>query len=136
LKPTHPRNKHMTADRPEQKSPELDVTAALRDVGGDFINSATNREDLHLFLSLAMVAWNVSVRGPSEAEEMIALFIERFECPTHRIRKADLDTRDKVLELAARKSRFYPDMRFVIREVKCQDRSDGLYLEVTQIEAV
>jgi len=130
-----PRNL-MSADNTAHELPAAEVTAAFKDVTGDFINCAANRSELDLFLSMAMMAWNVSVQGPSETEELIAEFIRRFESPTYRIRKGNLDTREKILELAARKIRFYPELKCVIREAKCQDRSDGLYLLVTWVEAV
>jgi len=126
----------MTAHSPGQPPPTVDLTTAFKDVAGDFIDSAKDTAELDLFLSMATTAWNVSVRGPAEADEMIATFIERFECRTFRVRKTTLDVRRKVLDLAARKARLYPALMVILREVQCQDRRDGLYLAVTRYEAV
>jgi hypothetical protein len=126
----------MPADSPVPCSPTVDLTTAFKDVAGEFIDSARDATELELFLSMATTAWNVSVRGPSEADEMISTFIERFECKTFQLRRATIDVRRRVLDLADRKTRLYPDLMVIIRETQCQDRRDGLYLAVTRAEAV
>jgi hypothetical protein len=126
----------MDSDGPSRESPTIDLTTAFKDVAGDFVDSARNKTELELFLGMAFVAWNVAVRGAGEAEEMISEFIRRFDCETFQIRKARIDTRRKMLDIAARKTRLYPDIKLIIREVQSQDRRDGLYLAVTQSDAV
>jgi hypothetical protein len=127
----------MTAHSPGQQTPPtVDLTTAFKDVAGDFIDSAKDAAELELFLALGTTAWNVSVRGPAEADEMIATFTDRFECRTFRVRRGMVDVRRKMLDLAARRTRLYPDLMVIICEVQCQDRRDGLYLAVTRHEAV
>ena len=106
----------MPADSPVPSSPTVDLTTAFKDVAGDFIDSAKDATELELFLSMATTAWNVSVRGPSEADDMVSTFIESFECKTFQVRKNTVDVRRKVLDLAARKTRLYPDLMVIIRE--------------------
>jgi hypothetical protein len=114
----------------------IDVTTAFKDVAGDFVDSARDQTELELLLGIAIAAWNVSVQGPDEADEMISDFIRNFECETFQVRKARIDTRRKILELAARKTRCYPNTKVILREVRCQDRRKGLYLAVTRYEPV
>ena len=115
----------MPADSPVPNSPTVDLTTAFKDVAGDFIDSARKRTELELFLSIAIAAWNVSVRGPAEADDMISTFIESFECKTFQVRRNTVDVRRKVLDLADRKTRLYPDLMVIIRESQCQDRREG-----------
>ncbi len=67
---------------------------------------------------------------------MISTFIERFRCQAFRVRKATVDVRRKILDSAARKTRLYPDLMVIIRDVEYQDRPDGLYLNVKRYDAV
>jgi hypothetical protein len=67
---------------------------------------------------------------------MISTFIESSECKTFQVRKNTVDVRRKVLDLADRKTRLYPDLMMIVREAQCQDRGEGLYLAVTRAEAV
>jgi hypothetical protein len=120
----------MPADKPSPRLPTVDLTTAFKDVAGDFIDSAKDAAELELFVGIGFVAWNVAVRGPAEADDMISTFIERIQCRTFRVRRATIEIRHKVLELAARKTRLYPELMAIIRDVEYQDRRDGLYLNV------
>ena len=125
----------MPADSATPGLRAADLTTAFKDVAGDFIDSAKDAADLELFVGIGHVAWNVAVRGPSEADEMIATFIERTQRKAFHVRRATIEVRDKVLDLAHRKTRLYPQLMVIIRDVEYQDRRNGLYLNVKRYDA-
>lgn len=113
---------------------KADLSAAFNDFAWDLIDSAESAEELELLASLATLAWNIAVQPREDHEEMIATFIDRFDCEQIPLHGTMLDTRQKVLEMAGRKHETYPDANVIIRQLDMEDRPDGLRVEIARFD--
>jgi len=111
------------------------IEKAFEAVVGDFVNSAETEEQLTLFSLIATAAWNVSLRAVEEREDLIRIFIERFNCPSFTWKGKTIETRGRILALCDRKVSIYPELKHVIKSLDVEGCEDGLRYSIVS-EAV
>lgn len=119
---------------PLQRRDAMEIGDSFKDVMNGFLDSARTEEQLTLFLLIATMAWNLSVHPQEEWPELLGAFIERFGCPSFEFGGQSIDTSKKIVELCARKTRMYPDLKHLIRELEVEDHKDGLKYSVVRFE--
>jgi hypothetical protein len=87
------------------------VPISFKEVVDDFVSSAETEEQLKIFPMIGVAARNLSNRTDAQREELIQIFIERFNCPTFTWHNTVIQTREKILELCGRKLRMYLELK-------------------------
>jgi hypothetical protein len=114
----------------------LDISLAFKEVVDDFVSSAETEEQFQLFPMIGVAAWNLSSRTEDQRDELIQVFIERFNCPTFIWNSTLIRTREKILELCSRKLRMYPELKQRIISLDVEGMEDGLKYDVVSIDGL
>jgi hypothetical protein len=59
----------------------VDISLAFKEGVDDFVSSAETEEQFQLFPMIGVAAWNLSSSTEDQREELIQVFIDRFNCP-------------------------------------------------------
>ena len=114
----------------------VDISLAFKEVVDDFVSSAETEEQLQLFPMIGVAAWNLSSHSDDQREELIQVFIDRFNCPTFIWNGIFIKTREKILELCSRKLRMYPELKQRIISLDVEGMEDGLKYAVVSIDGL
>lgn len=114
----------------------VDISLAFKEVVDDFVSSAETEEQLQLFPMIGVAAWNLSSHPEDQREELIQVFIDRFNCPTFIWNSIFIKTREKILELCSRKLRMYPELKQRIISLDVEGMEDGLKYAVVSIDGL
>jgi hypothetical protein len=114
----------------------LDISLAFKEVVDDFVSSAETEEQFQLFPTIGVAAWNLSSRTEDQREELIQVFIERFNCPTFTWNNTVIQTREKILELCGRKLQMYPELKHRIINLDVEGMEDGLKYDVVSVDGL
>jgi hypothetical protein len=114
----------------------VDISIAFKEVVDDFVSSAETEEQLKIFPMIGVAAWNLSNRTDAQREELIQVFIERFNCPKFIWNNTVIQTREKILELCSRKLRMYPELKQRIISLDVEGMEDGLKYDVVSVDGL
>jgi hypothetical protein len=73
----------------------VDISLAFKEVVDGFVSSAETEEQFQLFPMMGVAAWNLSNHTEDQREELIQVFINRFNCPTFIWNSILIQTREK-----------------------------------------
>lgn len=114
----------------------VDISLAFKEVVDDFVSSAETEEQFQLFPMMGVAAWNLSNHTADQREELIQVFIDRFNCPTFIWNSTLIQTREKILELCSRKLRMHPELKQRIISLDIEGMEDGLKYAVVSIDGL
>ena len=112
----------------------VDISFAFKEVVDDFVISAETEEQFQLFPMIGVTAWNLSNYTADKREELIQVFIDRFNCPTFIWNSTIIQTKEKILELCSRKLRMYPELKQRIISLDIEGMEDGLKYAVVPVD--
>jgi hypothetical protein len=112
----------------------VDISLAFKELVDDFVSSAETEDQFQLFPMIGVAAWNLSNNTVDQREELIKVFIDRFNCPTFIWDNTVIQTREKILELCSRKLRMYPELKQRIISLDIEGMEDGLKYTIVSVD--
>lgn len=112
----------------------VDISFAFKEIVDEFVSSAETEEQFQLFPMIGVAAWNLSYHTENQREELIQVFIDRFNCPTFILNNNVTQTKGKILELCSRKLHMYPELKQRIISLDIEGMEDGLKYAVVSVD--
>lgn len=112
----------------------VDITLAFKKLVHDFVSSADTEDQMRLFPLIGVAAWNLSNHTNDQQDELINVFIERFNCPTFLWDGTVIQTKEKILELCGEKLRMFPELKQKIISLEIEGLEDGLKYSIVSAD--